>query len=82
MANMVFESHMFKRWKQRVESNGNVIKNIEVLGIISRDQVNLRGAFLDCILVTHVWGGISKMSPIKHGLLELAVIIREFIVWR
>jgi|TARA_B100002003_G_scaffold228852_1_gene237570 8-oxo-dGTP pyrophosphatase MutT (NUDIX family) len=52
MTNMVFESHMFKRWKQRVESNGNVIKNIGVLGIISRDQVNLRGAFLDCRLLT------------------------------
>ena len=52
MINMVFESHMFKRWKQRVESNGNVIKNIEVLGVISRDQVNLRGAFLDCRLLT------------------------------
>lgn len=52
MTHIVFNNIKFKRWKQRVEANGNVIKNIEVLGIISRDQVNLRWAFLDCRLLT------------------------------
>ena len=27
-------------------------------------------------------GGISKLSPVKHGLLELETIVREFLVWR
>jgi hypothetical protein len=27
-------------------------------------------------------GGISKMYPLKHGLQELAMIVREFLIWR
>ena len=27
-------------------------------------------------------GGISKMYPVKHGLLELTMIVREFFIWR
>ena len=52
MSHIVFDSPKFKRWKQRVEVSGNIIKDIKILGFVSRDHVNLFGAFLDCKLIT------------------------------
>jgi|TARA_B100001964_G_scaffold201439_1_gene229148 8-oxo-dGTP pyrophosphatase MutT (NUDIX family) len=39
-------------WRKRVEANGNIIKNIEVLATISRNEASLFGAVLDCQLLT------------------------------
>jgi len=52
MSQLVFKSQKFQRWKQRVEANGNIIKNIEIMGVISRKKNDLYGVFLDCILLT------------------------------
>ena len=49
---MVFNDMRFKQWKQRVEASGNIIKNVEVLSVISRDQKTLFIALLDCLLLT------------------------------
>jgi 8-oxo-dGTP pyrophosphatase MutT (NUDIX family) len=48
----VFEQPHFLLWKKRLEDHGNILKNVEVLGKISRDGVNLLGAFLDCQILT------------------------------
>jgi len=52
LSHKVLTHPKFQRWKQRVESNGNTLKNIEILATISRDQVNLFLAFIDCQLET------------------------------
>ena len=52
MSKIVFEHRHFQRWKKRIEANGNVFNNIEVLAIISRDNVHLFRAFLDCRILT------------------------------
>jgi len=52
LSHKVLTHSKFLRWKQRVESNGNTVKNIEILATICRDQVNLFLALLDCQLVT------------------------------
>ena len=51
-SNTVFKDMKYKRWKQRIEANGNIIKDIELLSGISRDGINLFAAFLDCRLLT------------------------------
>lgn len=52
LSHKVLTHPKFHRWKQRVESNGNIFKNIEILATISRDKVNLFLAFIDCQLET------------------------------
>ena len=49
---LVFKHPHFKRWKKRLEENGIVFKNIEVLSVISRDNIRLLVAFLDCVILT------------------------------
>ncbi len=52
MTKLVFNNPHFLKWKKRLEENGNVLQNIEVLGAISRDNKNLFAAFLDCRILT------------------------------
>ena len=51
-SNIVFKDMKYKRWKQRIEANGNIIKDIELLSGISRDGINLFAGFFDCCLIT------------------------------
>ena len=52
MSFIVFEHPNYKRWKAKVEANGNIIQHVDVLSVISRDQEHLFYAFLDCHLLT------------------------------
>lgn len=49
---IVFSNAKFKRWKARIEANGNRLEDIQVLSVISRSGCDLYGAFLDCQLTT------------------------------
>ncbi|MDP6583156.1 MAG: hypothetical protein QF535_00770, partial [Anaerolineales bacterium] len=52
MFHPVFNNFKFKRWKHRVEANGNIIKNIDILATVSRNSSNFSLAFLDCLILT------------------------------
>lgn len=60
MSLFVFEHPNFKRWKAKVEANGNIIQHVDVLSVISRDQVNLFYALLDCHLLTPEGNKITR----------------------
>lgn len=51
-SSLVFNSPKFIKWEQKIKQSGTVIEDIDILGVISRDQKNLFGVFLDCIFVT------------------------------
>jgi len=72
---MVFDDPKFKCWKRRIEANGNILKNIEVLATISRDKNNLLVAFLDCRLLTPEGVEIPRYIAIRG---ESVVIVPMF----
>ncbi len=52
MSQKVLHNLQFKRWKERVESRGNIITNIDLLATISRNNNSILYSFLDCKLLT------------------------------
>ncbi len=50
MARLVLESAKYRRWRQRVESHGNQILQLDVLSVVSRRPGTWYIAFLDCLL--------------------------------
>jgi 8-oxo-dGTP pyrophosphatase MutT (NUDIX family) len=48
----ISEQSQFLRWKKRIEGHGNILKDVEILATISRDDVHWVGAFLDCRILT------------------------------
>ena len=52
MSQNVLHNLQFIRWKERVESHGNIVKNIDVLATISRKSNSLLYSFLDCKIYT------------------------------
>jgi len=52
MSNIIVDHPKIRCWKERVEANGNTIKDLKVLAAISRNETGLFGAVLDCQLLT------------------------------
>jgi len=52
MSRFVFDHPKFQCWKRRIDASGIILKNIDILATISRNQTSLFGVFLDCKLLT------------------------------
>jgi ADP-sugar diphosphatase len=48
----LFQSPLFTTWAKKVESHGNVIKNVEIKSIITRGTNRIYSAFIDVELLT------------------------------
>jgi 8-oxo-dGTP pyrophosphatase MutT (NUDIX family) len=52
VSRIIIDHPKIQCWKKRVEASGNIIKDIQVLTAISRNESSLLGAVLDCQLLT------------------------------
>jgi 8-oxo-dGTP pyrophosphatase MutT (NUDIX family) len=74
MSVKVFEQPHFHRWKKRLQEHGNILKNVETLATISRDDVHLLGAFLDCRILTPEGAEIPRCLFISGDSVEIVPV--------
>ncbi len=75
MSDIVINSLRYRRWRRRVESNGNLIKKIDILSVVSRQPGTYYAAFLDCLLETPEGTEISRCITLRG---ESIVVIPVF----
>jgi len=62
---MVLESDKCRRWRERVEANGNRILQLDVLSVVSRKPGTWYVAFLDCLLLTPEGNRITRCFTLR-----------------
>jgi 8-oxo-dGTP pyrophosphatase MutT (NUDIX family) len=74
--NFILTHPKFKRWKERVEKNGNRIEQLEVLSVIARDSHDFYGAFLDCALTTPEHQVVNRCVLIRGDCVVIVPVLR------
>ena len=49
---LVLKSNLFLKWKKRIDSNGVIIVNLQVLSVVSRNDNSFYAAMIDCEILT------------------------------
>lgn len=73
---LVLESTKYKRWRQRVEANGNKILQLDVLSVVSRRPGTWFVAFLDCLLLTPEGNRITRCLTLRGESVVIVPVLR------
>lgn len=65
MCQSVLHNPQLKRWRERIESNGNEVLHLEVLASVYRNGSQLVGSFLDTVLLTSEGQKIARCFIMK-----------------
>lgn len=76
MVPLVLESAKYRRWRQRVESYGNQILQLDVLSVVSRRPGTWYVAFLDCLLLTPEGNRITRCLTLRGESVVVVPVLR------
>lgn len=76
LAQRVLESRKFLDWKKRVEANGNRIKQVEVLSVVTRGGQGYYAAFIDSLLQTPEGTEIPRCLVIRGKSVLVIPVLR------
>lgn len=76
ITNLVLSSNKFRRWRERIESHGNMILRLDILSVISRRPDTWYVAFIDCLLLTPEGNQITRCVTIRGESVVIIPLLR------
>jgi len=75
MSNLVLNRPEYKSWEKKLKSNGVDIKNITVIGEVSRDQESIFATLIDCTLTTSEGISLPRLLILQSdGIMVIPVL--------
>ena len=57
---MISKDKNFREWKQTILNNGNIINNIDIIGVVIRNDNDIKKVLIDCNIQTPEGNNIKR----------------------